>query len=124
MDLHDCCEEYAEGCVSCNLHEDIRRDERYVISTLLDKMIDWKNQELRSRVLNLVSKGSSINQKTFIENPEVDVQDGSAYIWIKKDKIKPPLTTLSDVECNIDIDADSEVIGVEIINWPEEKEDE
>ena len=119
MDLHECCEEYAEGCVSCSLHADIRKDERYVISALLDQMIDWKNQELRSRVLNLVSQGSSIKKSTFIEHPEVSEQNGSAYIWIKKDQIKPPLTTLCDVECNIDVDADKNVIGIEILDWPD-----
>lgn len=125
MDLHDCCEEYAEGCVSCSLHADIRKDERQVISTLLDTMVDWKNQELRSRVLNLVSKGSSIKSSLFIEEKEVDVdrESGSAYVWIKKDQIKPPLTTLTDVECNIDVDADREVIGLEIFHWPGREED-
>lgn len=118
VDLHECCEEYAENCVSCNLHQNIRRDERQLIANLLDQLIDWKNPELRNRVLSIASKGSSINKPNIVEHSTIEVEEDSAYIWIEKQSIKPPLSQISEVDCLIDVDADKKIIGVEILGWP------
>ena len=118
--LHDCCEEYAENCVSCSLHESIRQDERQIIASLVDKSITWQDQSVRSRVISTVSRGSRNSTVEHISPYEISIDEdvSVAYLWIEKESIKPPLTTLTDVDCNIDIDADGKVLGVEILKWP------
>ena len=121
MDLHECCEEYAENCVSCSLHENIRQDERFLIADILSKKITWQDQELRGKVIDLVIRGSSGDKRKLIEYSTIDIDNTSAYIWVEKEEITPPITTITDVECNIDVGSNNRVIGVEILNWPKEK---
>jgi uncharacterized protein YuzE len=120
VDLHDCCEEYAENCVSCTLHESIRQDERVLIAEILTKRVAWQDQEFRNKIISLVTRGSSEEKRKIVQYSTIDIDSDSAYIWIEKEKIQPPIKTLTEVDCNIDVGSDNRVVGIEILKWPEE----
>lgn len=120
MDLHDCCEEYAEGCVSCTLHQTLREDERKRIAALIAAEGPWCS-ECRSHeyAMSLAREGSKA-ETVYVINPEAVTEDSivrTAYINITQDEIHPPVTTIS-VDCNLDVDEQGNVVGVEILQWP------
>lgn len=124
--MNECCEEYADGCVSCNLHETIRQDERRHIAALIAAEGPWcsacKSYEFS---MSLARKGSR-TETVYVLNPdalEVDPLLGVAYIHIIREEISTPIETVS-VQCNLDIDSSGNVIGVEILEWPVKEEEE
>lgn len=124
MLLHECCYEYAEGCVSCNLHEDIRIDERMKISALISAEGPWCNQcHSYDYAVSLAYKGSKAETvyTLYPESIEVDSLIQAAYINITQEEISPPIRTVS-VACNLDIDQNGNVVGIEVLEWPVGKE--
>jgi uncharacterized protein YuzE len=120
VSIHECCYEYADNCVSCSLHSDIRKDERSLIAGILSSQDFWSNQEIKAQVIDLVLKGSS-NPKTTYLKPykiEYDKFANAAYILVEAKSIRPPIRTVSDLTCNVDIDADGRVAGLEVFEWP------
>jgi hypothetical protein len=86
----------------------------------LIKRITWQDKELRNKVIDLVTRGSSENKRKLIEYSTIDISNDSAYIWVEKEAITPPIKSITEVECNIDVGSDNRVIGVEILGWPQE----
>lgn len=123
MDLHDCCEEYADNCVSCNLHQSIRFDERRKIASLIAQEGPWCTHcKTYEHAISLATEGSSTDTVYTLNSDKIEIGDhGQAYFYVDPQDIVPPVTTKS-VECYIDVDANGRVIGVEILNWPHTKE--
>ena len=126
MNIHECCEEYAEGCVSCTMHEAIRNDERKIISALIAAEGPWCSScKSHDYAISLAYEGSNANTVYKI-NPDAIDEDSLisvAYINITQEEINTPVKTVS-VECNLDIDDLGNVIGIEILEWPKKKDPE
>ena len=115
-----CCEEYADGCFSCSLHEAIRDDERNLIASLIAQEGPWCNCKTYKYAVSLARQGSKAETVYTLSADRIDIDPeiNAAYLHINPQDVRPPITTLTDIECNIDIDADGNVVGVEILNWP------
>lgn len=124
--IHGCCEEYADGCVSCTQHEAIREDERRHISALIAAEGPWCSAcKSHKYAVSLAYQGSKAETVYSLhpESLEVDWLVRAAYINITQEEITPPIRTVS-VECNLDIDQNGNVVGIEILDWPVKKEEQ
>lgn len=102
------------------MHEAIRVDERRLISALIAAEGPWCSEcRTYEYAIGLAREGSSA-QTVYTLNPDAIDEDslvGAAYINIMQEEITPPVKTVS-VECNLDVDEEGNVIGIEILNWP------
>lgn len=120
VEHHACCEEYAEGCISCTMHQEIRKDERRQISALIAAEGPWCGQCQSYEYAISLSRLGEDAETVYVINPDFIEEDSLlrvAYIHVTQEEVFPPVKTITS-ECLIDVDSDGKVLGIEILNWP------